>query len=161
MVNKSQIIKTFARIENLYQKHVGNYYRGQYFAKLAIIEACGWIEESMDDIVRRCTTRYLNDLRNIRSVEGDIIKNTHSFKYDPNFRNMLIQVLGLINVERLELTYDQNKFVHMSSSLDILKQRRDDQAHTYVKGTTPVIDAPSITKDRFLKAYDGLKDIEA
>ena len=157
MVNKTQIQNTLVRIEKLYQIHIGDY-RGKYFAKLAIIETCGWIEECMDDIVRRCAAKHLSDKKNIAFVDK-LIEDIHSFKYS-HFRNMLIQVLGIVNVERLEQTYNQNKFDQMSSSLGSLKKRRDDQAHTYIKGTTQIIDAPSLTRSRFEKAYDGLKDIE-
>ena len=30
-----------------------------FCSKLAILELCGWIEESMDDMVRRCATEAL------------------------------------------------------------------------------------------------------
>lgn len=158
MVDKTQIQATLVRIEDLYQIHIVDY-RGNYFAKLFIIEACGWIEECMDEIVQHCAAKHLNDDKNIAFVD-DLIKNNHSFRYASNFRNMLIQILGIINVERLENTYDQDKFAIMCSSLGLLKQRRDDLAHTYIKGTLQTIDAPSVTKDRFAKACDGLEDIE-
>ena len=159
MVNKTRIQSNLNQIEKLYQKYtVGR--RGLYFSKLAIIEACGWIEESMDDIIRGCANKHLSDQKNLRVVEG-LIKDTHSFKYEPNFRGMLIQTIGIINVEKLERVFDTNKFIQMTSSLGELKQRRDDQAHTYIKGTIRTIDAPSLTKKRFLNVYEGLKDIES
>lgn len=157
MLKKAPIQQSLGRMEQLYQKHLRDY-RAKYFAKLAIIEASGWIEESMDDIIRQCATKHLNDPKNTAFVDK-LIKNTHSFNYG-NFRHMLIQLLGIVNVEKLEHAYNQNKFTHMTSSLSILKQRRDDLAHTYIKGTTQTIDAPSVTRNHFRSTCDGLKNIE-
>ena len=114
----------------------------------------------MDDIIRDCANKYLKDQKNLNYVE-ECVRDTHSFKYDTNFRKMLIQAIGLINVEKLEHVFDTSKFIKMPSSLGELKQRRDGQAHTYIKGTTLTIDAPSWTKKRFLNVYEGLKDIES
>ncbi len=160
MVKKTQIQENLNQIEKLYRKYMGGM-RGLYFCKLAIMEACGWIEESMDDIIRGCANKHLREAKNLGLVEESIIKQTHSFKYDPNFRSMLIQVIGIINVEKLEEAVDKYKFTQMASSLGMLKQRRDDQAHTHIKGTIKTIDAPSWTKNRFENVYKGLKDIES
>ncbi len=162
MVKKTRIQSNLNQIEKLYQKYMSDRSRsrrGEYFSKLAIIEACGWIEESMDDIIRGCANKHLKEQKNFRFVE-ELIGQTHSFTYKANFRNMLIQIIGIVNVEKLEQVFDERKFTQMTSSLGVLKQRRDDQAHTYIKGTTPTIDAPSWTERRFQYVYEGLKDIE-
>jgi hypothetical protein len=158
MVDKTQIENNLTQIDALFQKHIGDD-EAPYYSKLAILEACGWIEESMDDIIRGCANKHLKEPKNIKFVEG-LIGDTYSFKYHDNFRNMLIQTMGIINVEKLEQVFDEKKFIKMTSSLGELKQRRDDQAHTYIKGTTSTIDAPSWTERRFQYVYEGLKDIE-
>ena len=48
----------------------------------------------------------------------------------------------------------------MISTLDSLKLNRDSEAHTYIKGTTRRMDAPSVTKNRFSAIYNGLKNID-
>ena len=158
MVDKSQIENNLTQISAIFQKHIGDN-EAPYYSKLAILEVCGWIEESMDEIIRDCANKHLKDQKNLNYVE-ECIRDTHSFKYETNFRKMLIQTIGLINVEKLEHVFDAKKFIQMTSSLGELKQRRDDQAHTYVKDTTLTIDAPSWTQRRFLNVYEGLKDIE-
>ena len=161
MVNKTRIQSNLKQIEKLYQKYMSDRSRrGEYFSKLAIIEVCGWIEESMDDIIRGYTNKHLKEQKNLTFVEA-LIGQTHSFTYKANFRNMLIQIIGIVNVEKLEQVFDERKFTQMTSSLGVLKQRRDDQAHTHIKDTTPTIDAPSVTKNRFQNVYEGLKDIES
>jgi hypothetical protein len=47
------------------------------FAKLAIIELCGWIEESMDALVLRCAKRQLKVSKNLAYCEDEIIGKTY------------------------------------------------------------------------------------
>ena len=161
MVNKTHIQNNLNQIEKLHQKYMsGRSRKGEYFSKLAIIEVCGWIEESMDNIAQGCAKKHLTETGNIKFVES-LIKHTYGFHYEDNFRDMLIQIIGIIKLEILEQIIDQHKFTQMTSSLSVLRQRRNELAHTYIKGTTPTIDAPSLTKNRFLNVYKGLKDIES
>ncbi len=159
MVDKTQIENNLTEINALFQRHIGDN-EAPYYSKLAILEACGWIEESMDNIAQECANKHLKEPKNIKFVKS-LVKRTYGFHYEDDFRDMLIQIIGIINVEKLERAFDQRKFTQMTSSLGVLKQRRDDQAHTYIKGTTPRIDAPSWTKRRFQDVYEGLRDIES
>ena len=159
MVNKTYIHNNLDQIDRLYQRYMRYKKRGLYYSKLAILEVCGWIEESMDDIIRGCANKRLKEPKNLRSVEN-LIKRTYGFHYEDNFRDMLIHIIGIIKLEILEQIFDQHKFTQMIYSLNVLKQRRNELAHTYIKGTTPTIDAPSWTDRRFQYVYEGLKDIE-
>ncbi|MBL7119666.1 MAG: hypothetical protein ISS53_03160 [Dehalococcoidia bacterium] len=160
MIAKSYILNNLTIIENLYLKS-STAKKALFHSKLAILELCGWIEESMDDIIRTCASRHLKKQDNLRQVEKDIIKPTYGFEYNRHFRNMLLQLLGIINLERLEHALDPVKFQLMESTLETLKTCRDREAHTHLKGATKTLDAPSVTKYRFLLVYAGLKDIEA
>lgn len=160
MVDKTQIENNLTQIKSLFQKHIGDD-EAPYYSKLAILETCGWIEETMDDIVKLCAERHLANLDNLNYVKNTIIRRTTSFEYERHFRHMLMRILGIINLEKLEGSLDQHKFTPMKSSLDYLKKRRDEQAHTYIKNTTPRLDAPSVTERRLQDIYEGLKDIEA
>jgi hypothetical protein len=159
MVDKTQIQNNLTQINSLFRRHIGDD-EAPYYSKLAILETCGWIEESMDDIVKSCAERHLTNSDNLNYVRNTIVRRTTSFEYEKHFRHMLMRVLGIINLEKLEGFLDQHKFTPMKSSLDYLKQRRDEQAHTYIKDTTPRIDAPSVTEQHFQDIYEGLKDIE-
>ncbi len=158
MVNKTTILQNLNRIDRLYKKHIGDT-EANYYAKLAVLELCGWIEETMDDIIRSCAGKHLKEKTSLEYVE-QLIENTHSFKYNNNFSNMLRQLVGLISLERLEKTFNTAKFQVMISSLATLKQIRDEYAHTYIKEQTNTIRAPSFTKNQFDYIYDGLKDVE-
>ena len=143
-----------------YQKNIGNM-KALFYSKLAVLELCGWIEESMDDMIQILAKKYLKEQINLNYIEDPVIKFTHGFKYKGDFRNMLIQLIGVINVEKLENNLDSTKFHIMKSTLGSLKECRDKQAHTHIKGIRQIIDSPSLTKDRFWKIYEGLKDFES
>ena len=114
----------------------------------------------MDNIVMYCAKRHLNDAINIDFVEKTVVQRTYSFAYETHFRGMLMRVLSLIKVEELEGLLDPAKLHTMKSSLDTLKKRRDQAAHTYISGTTATLDAPSVIIGDIQKVYDGLKDVE-
>jgi hypothetical protein len=164
MIEKAKIQSNIDLIKNLYQNSKTSD-EGVLYSKLAILEICGWIEESMDDIVSSCATNNLKVSDNLKSFKETMRRN-YSFDYNQNLRGMLIEIIGLINVERLEQglinkgLINQTRFEKMKSSLAWLKKRRDDLAHTFVKDTTTSIDAPSTTCEHFKNVNLGLEDIE-
>jgi hypothetical protein len=74
---------------------------------------------------------------------------------------MIMQVIGLINLEKVEKRIDQKKFQLMKSALSSLRNSRNQEAHTHLKGITRRLDAPSVTKQRFFEGYEGLKSFES
>lgn len=135
-------------------------YDAERFAKLAIIELCGWIEESIDAMVMRCGKRNLKDRNNYAYCEKQIIERTWGFEYDKHFRMMLIRLVGLIQLEKLEQIFDPVKFAKMKGTLRTLKSVRDSVAHTHLKGTARTLSAPSVMIRNFQDVYDGLMDMD-
>lgn len=158
MIGKSSILSNLSIINRLFNKTLSPK-EALFYSKLAILELCGWIEEAMDDIVKNCANRKLRNSNNIGSLK-EIIKKVHGFDYHNNFRKMLMQVIGLIRLETIESRVDQTKLQHMQAALGALKGQRDDVAHTHIKGITLRIDAPSVTKQKFMDVYEGLKNFE-
>jgi len=159
MISKSYIFNNLKTIESLYRKSPTTK-NCLFYSKLAILELCGWIEESMDDIILRCAKRYLKDNDNLKFVKDKVVKKTYSFEYERHFKKMLIQILGIINLEKLEKKFDSIKFNLFESNLETLKIYRDNEAHTHIKGTTRRLDSPSVTLNRYKIIYDGLKEID-
>ena len=159
MIVKRQILVNLNALNRSYLKASSE--RESFFcSKLAILELCGWIEESMDDVVLRCAIRHLRKDANVNFVRKIIIKRTYGFDYELNFRRMLIQLLGLINVEKIEKSVDQNKHIQLKATLKALKTVRDSEAHTHIKGVTRSINAPSATLNQFPALYDGLMEYD-
>lgn len=159
MVSKTSILSNLSIISRLFNNS-SNPKEALLYSKLAILELCGWIEESMDDIVKNCAKRKLRNKNNLQFLEKEVIKKVHSFDYHNNFRKMLMQFIGLLKLEVIERRVDQTKLQNMKAALNALKEQRDPIAHTYVKGITLRIDAPSVTKQRFVYVYEGLKNFE-
>ena len=131
-----------------------------FYSKLATLELCGWIEETMDRIVRSCAVRNLRDQKNRKLVEEEVIEKTHAFGYKRSFRRMLIQVVGLRGVEIMERTMGSPSLRGLSSTLGSLKSSRDEQAHTHLQGVTRRLDAPSVTIRDFERVSVALAKLE-
>ena len=131
-----------------------------FYSKLAVIELCGWIEESMDDIIIRCAHRKLKLASSIKFTERQIVKPNYGFTYDGHFRKMLIQLVGIITTEKIERLVDPTISDIFKSQLESLKSVRNSEAHTHLKGFTRSIDAPSATLGRLPSIYSGLNEYD-
>jgi len=159
MITKSSILANLKSLDWRYKRSASN--KGSlFFSKLAILELCGWIEESMDDIIRTCARRCLKEQSNQEHVENVIIWRNYGFDYQKHFRNMLVQLVGLIAVERIERSVDPNKRNNLEVTLSTLKTVRDSEAHTHIKGVMKIINSPSVTMKQFHPVYDGLKEFD-
>jgi hypothetical protein len=158
MIAKTEIQRNLKGLDTLYkgsksQKHA------LYYSKLAILELCGWIEQSMDDLVKKCAKRSCKQPASLTYIDQKI-KRTYGFEYQQHFQDMLVRLFGIISVEKVEGKVDPAKLVKLKAQLDFLKKARDAEAHTWIKGTAKVLDAPSVTLARFPDVYDGLVDFE-
>lgn len=158
MIAKSYILSNLRGLERKFTTS-SSQKDSLYYSKLAILELCGWIEESMDEVIVRCAKAHLKDAGNLRFVQDQVIKKTYAFDYE-KFRLMLIRLVGIINVERLEQKMDASIRPSFESTLAALKRARDSEAHTHIKGVTRAINAPSVTISQFQHVYAGLKHIE-
>jgi hypothetical protein len=159
MITKQYIVPSLQALDTAYRNAMSAD-DAERFAKLAIIEMCGWIEESMDSLILRCGKRHLKISKNLDYCEEGIIGTTYGFDYNRHFRWMLIRLIGLVTVERLESQFDQTKHHLFKSTLASLKIVRDSVAHTHLKGATRTLDAPSMALRNFQRVYDGLLDID-
>lgn len=160
MIAKSYILENLRSLDYRYRK-ARSAKEALFCSKLAILELCGWIEESMDDVVRRCATRHLNEQDNRDFCENQIIRKNYGFDYHLNFRSMLTRLIGLVAVEKLEKKVDQNIHVNMTAALSSLKTIRNAAAHTHLKGTARILNAPSVTVGQFHALYAGLTELES
>ena len=80
-----------------------------YYSKLAILELCGWIEVSIDDLICRCVRRRVKDTIVMENFEKNVIKPVYGFHYSKHFRKMLCSALGEITVHDIENSIDQLK----------------------------------------------------
>ena len=160
MIDKTTIVEVLNELNCKYNNTSGGSRAPLYYSKLALMELCGWIEVSMDEVVTGCVQVHLNRQSDV-SYMDEVIRRNHGFTYNNHFREMLMKVLGLVNLERLEKQLDPVKFELFKSSLGTLKVQRDRMAHTHLAKVTVTLAAPSTMVSHLRHVYDGLKDIEA
>ena len=159
MVNAIGISTTINELDTLYNS---NPTQALYYSKLALLELCGWIEQTMDSIIKDCTNSKLTDSANITFVEKQIIDRTNGFHYGNHFRPMLMKLIGLIKLEQIENTLKASgDLVVLTSQLGTLKTKRDQAAHTTITGVTHVYDSPSIVRNYLNRIHPILTKIEA
>lgn len=160
MIAKSYIESTLKELDKLYNQ-ASSQKKAIYFSKLAVIELCGWIEETVDDIVLRHCNRKLKNTDNKNYCKEKIIKNNYGFQYSQNIRPMLISLIGLIEVEKLENELEKTAQVTLlKSNLGNLKTSRNEAAHTHLKGITRTYNAPSRTIGDFNRISVILEKID-
>lgn len=159
MIARYYIESNLKQLDRLYNI-AGTQKKELYYSKLAMLELCGWIEESMDDVVQRCANRVLKVRANKTYITNNVIKPTYGFEYEKHFKKMLISVVGLMSVEKVEAKVDRQKYERFKSALGSLKVARNREAHTHLKGVMRTVDAPSVTLNHFNHVYEGLVDFE-
>ena len=160
MIAKSYIESTLKELDKLYNQ-ASSQKKAIYFSKLAVIELCGWIEETVDDIVLRHCNRKLKNIDNKNYCKEKIIKTNYGFQYSQNIRPMLISLIGLIEVEKLENELEKTAQVTLlKSNLGNLKTSRNEAAHTHLKGITRTYNAPSRTIGDFNRISAILEKID-
>ncbi len=156
MVIKKHILTTIQQLDKLYNAAPTT--EATFYSKLAIIELCGWIEHSMDNIADNFANRYLTSIP-FKDIFSNIKKGTYGFEYKKNFRKMLGNTVGLHNMEAIELTLTATgEIAILEATLTTLKTLRDDAAHTFI-GATTTYQAPSVTKSQLLTVYPILRKI--
>ncbi len=160
MIAKSYITSTLNELDKLYNS-ASSQKKSIYFSKLAIIELCGWIEETLDVILIKHSNRNLKKIENKNYCKKQIVKRNYGFQYDENIRLMLIKLIGLIQVERLEYELEKTaQITALKSTLTGLKQGRNEAAHTHLKGITRRYNAPSRTIGDFNNVKVILENID-
>jgi hypothetical protein len=163
MITKSHLLKNLNELDKLYNGATNkeNDKQAIYYSKLALLELCGWIEESMDDIIRQYSNSKLKDDKNKKYLKNNIIKPNYGFRYDENFREMLVKTIGIIQLEKLEIKLEKQGIItKLKSALKKIIEQRNEAAHTFLKGVTRTYDAPSVTRENFLEIYELLKLFE-
>lgn len=156
IVVKRHILDTINRLDVLYNTSPTN--EATYYSKLAVIEFCGWIEVTMDKIAENYINRKIRTTQ-YRDIFRNIKDNNYGFKYNSNFRKMLIQTIGLYNMERVEISVNRaGAITVLIAQLDTLVTIRNDAAHTFLD-TTKTYQSPSVTRSQLNTVYNILREI--
>lgn len=151
MVDYTSIENTLKRLDTEYTAQIADPQMPILFSKLALIEFCGWIEESFDTILYEYIDRRIIDNTCKTMIKKIILKN-YGFKYENHIFKMVSTVLGVNNWENIidTLSYvDQQNFENL---LMRYSEGRNKAAHTHTPiGTTTSFNSPSIVLNDFYK----------
>lgn len=145
MINYIDIEQNIILIEAKYNDSSTSTHEKILYSKLAVLEFCGWIEESFDQILKDYSLTNISSI-NQRYVDTTIIRKNSGFEYDKYTRPMFCRVLGIKNLVDMEYILDDNRGV-LSVLISILlnyTSKRNDAAHKSTPiGTTLSYHAPS------------------
>lgn len=147
MIYSARIKKTLNFIEAEYQKHLIRSDKNIpiMFAKLGVLEYCGWLELSFDEVARNAIRNHVRNKSDKTLLEKKI-KSIHGFDYNHHVRSLLCHAIGveaLIKVEnRLNRLGNLDK---LRSNLESIASARNEAAHTFTSGRTSRFQAPSLT----------------
>jgi hypothetical protein len=162
MIVKKNILATINDFDNRYNEALlsPNSKDSIYISKLAILEYCGWIEDSLDKIVRRSVSKKIKTLPFKQMLDQRIIGNNYGFLYKENFRPMMLSAIGIVKMESLERKIDSDGHLEiLISQLESVKKNRDSAAHTWVNEVLPQYQAPSSLRSKIEIIHPILKNI--
>jgi len=159
VIVKTHILKTLKDLDRRFNSSPSNF-EATYYSKLAIIESCGWIELSMDYIVKSYFDRKIKTSQ-FTKICNTLVKKNYGFQYEDNFKKMLLPIIGVRQVEKLEVKLNKRGLIDvLVAELDSLKIHRNDASHTYIRATTSY-PSPSTVKGHIETIYPILKQIHS
>ncbi|MGB8809738.1 hypothetical protein ACYU0V_06715 [Acinetobacter sp. X9] len=131
-VTKTKIGKNLKELDKLYNRSNSNMHK-IFYSKLALIEYCGWLENSIDILMFRAM-KNISESTLKKDGESNI-NRSYGFTFSDHFKSLLIKILGLSKTQELILWLKQSgDFVVLESKLNNLKTLRNEAAHNYYIG---------------------------
>ncbi len=130
------------------------------FSKLAILELCGWIEVSVDNVLFEYVNKNVFKEENKKIIKGRIDAN-YGFKFKTNLQPLFCSVFGIKNYEAIIGALSDQELANMQTTLGNLAKSRDIAAHNNTEiGMTPTYNAPSQTITDYIKIKPAFEKIE-
>lgn len=159
MIDRVNILHTLKRLDAEYNNNMSDPDLPQLFSKLAVIEFCGWIEDSYDTILYDYIDKKIIDAECIKIIKG-FVKDNNGFAYKSHTFKTFSIVLGANNWENILDKLGPANKASFESILSSYKDSRNSAAHTNVKGSTKVYNSPSLVICDFQKLLPILLIIE-
>jgi hypothetical protein len=136
-------------------------------SKAALLDVCGWLEESMDRVVIDCANRCHLSTTRLQSIQRDYVKRTYGFEYERHFEKMLTAVVGFKVLEQAEVQIGATTLTPFTSAISSLVPLRNHYAHTHLDTAHPYpqnitsIPSPSALVPFVNQAESALKSLES
>lgn len=142
-----RLIKTLKFLDVMYQQHQTSEdpEEAVAFAKLAVLEFCGWVEMTIDDIAREAVHVSLPAEADRQPLEA-LIKSTSGFDYSRHVTPLLVSAMGSVRFSVVERSMEAEALLERFKSIlnsTEFSRMRNRAAHTFNDGTQRNYDAPS------------------
>ena len=151
MIYYGQIRKTLNFLDSQYNISSSSavQVRPMMFSKLAVIEYCGWLEETFDEIARNGARGKLKTKPCRQGFEKQITA-TVGFVYQKSGRRLICSAIGIAKLLEVEKEMKKNgDLERLQSYLGQMNGYRKRAAHTSTRGVTAQYLAPSAVIENF------------
>lgn len=162
MINYVDIENNIVIIEVKYNNPSTSTHEQILYSKLAVLEFCGWIEESLDQILKDYIITKVSTT-NQTYIDKCVIRKNSGFQYENYTRKMFCSVLGIENLETIETILNYGGQIStLESLLSNYTGLRNNAAHNSTPiGTTLSYNAPSIVLSDFRRIKPIFVDLES
>ena len=118
------------------------------YSKLALMELCGWIEETFDALLIDYVKRTVPVQTLQTTICDEIIDKVYGFRYKQDFRPLMEKIIGASKFQKvmLQLRKKRQRDEILKHELSELSKERNRAAHTHWRaGITPIFKAPTQT----------------
>ena len=164
MIDYVSIKSTLDLLEQEYNTALNNNNTDQQmpilYSKLAILELCGWIEVSIDNVLYEYVNNNVSKEENKKIIK-ERINGNYGFKFKSNLQPLFCSVFGIKNYETIIGALSDQELANMQTTLGNLAKLRDIAAHNNTEvGITPTYNAPSQTITDYKKIKPAFEIIE-
>jgi hypothetical protein len=134
-VYSREILSALNELEVLHDLSLNQAHQN-YYLKLALLELCGWIEQTQDIVLTRLAGHWLETEK---SDFENQLKRNFGFAYHANFRSLLLRLIGHRGIERVESQISEHEDANVARTCaemisllnDTLRLPRNTHAHTF------------------------------
>lgn len=153
MLNKILLDQNLKHCQDIYASQK-DFDKKKLILKLALLDACGWIEECLDSLYReiKLNSKLYQDERE------KLIQRIYAFDAK-TIKDTLVILIGMVSYEKLESSLNPSVWEKAKSSLGTLKKERDRYAHTTYEDGQDYMGISSI-KSNIENIIEGIAEIE-
>lgn len=121
------------------------------FSKLAILEVCGWLEQTIDSIMYYYINNTVSNRQIRELIKQQVIDSVYGFTYGRDLKPLMMKLLGAKQFHCIELRLQKKGLDQiLFTCINQLNTERNVAAHTYWHGASQQrFDAPSVTRKVF------------
>lgn len=157
MVDYSSIENTIKRLDAEFATQITDPQMPMLLSKLAVMEFCGWLEVSIDEILNT----YLNNHVVNQTIIRRFMKKINGFSYENHIYHIFSLVIGVNHWENVLAKVAPQDRDYLESITKSYSEERNRAAHVHtIAGVTTSYRAPSQVLADFFKIKPAIQTIE-